>query len=127
MEFKWFSKNESDLVATIYDSNITLNRAASEHFKTAYSVMLGYDPKKKIIGIKPLTKEADNLGHIPEDRKYKISVWPSYARISNKMFISSISQDIDIVFKKSEAHKFVCDWDSNEKLLKVYLSEEVSV
>lgn len=126
MTFKWFSKNESDLIATIYDTNITLNKAASEHFETAYSVMLGYDPTKKVIGIKPLTKEADNLGHIPEDQKYKISVWQSYARISNKMFISSVAVDIKIVFKKSEAHKFKCEWDKQEKVLKIYLNEEVT-
>lgn len=125
MTFKWFSKNESDLIATIYDTNITLNKAASDHFETAYSVMLGYDPSSKIIGIKPLTKEAVTLGHIPEDQKIRISVWQSYARISNKMFISSIADDLNIVFKKSEAHKFRCEWDKTERLLRVYLNEEV--
>lgn len=126
MAFKWFSRNESEQIATIYDTNITLNKAASEHFETAYSVMLGYDREQKVVAIKPLSKEADNLGHIPEDKRYKISIWPSYARISNKLFISSISEDLNISFKKSEAHKFKCDWDREEKLLKICLNEEIN-
>ncbi|XMB86227.1 hypothetical protein RJG79_00065 [Mycoplasmatota bacterium WC44] len=125
MSFQWFSKIESEGIATIYDSNITLNKSASGYFESAYSVMLGFDPVNKIIAIRPLTKETDNLGHIPEDKKYKISVKPSYSRISNKPFIKNISDVIGISFKKSEAHKFVAVWDSAEKILTINLNEEV--
>ena len=82
MSFEWFSKNANKGIATIYDTNITLNKAASGFFEKAYSVMLGYNSTNKVVAIKPLTKETDNLGHIPDDKKYKISIKPSYARIS---------------------------------------------
>lgn len=125
MSFQWFSKNENEGIATIYDSNITLNKAASGYFEAAYSVMLGYDPSNKTIAIKPLKKDMDNLGHIPEDRKYKISIKQSYSRVSNKLFIKSVSDDTGIEFKKTEAHKFIATWDSVEKMLKIDLTKEV--
>ena len=125
MSFEWFSKNENEGIATIYDSNITLNKAASGYFDSAYSVMLGYDPNTKIVAIKPLTKETDNLGHIPEDKKYKISIKQSYSRVSNKLFIKNVSDDTGIQFKKTEAHKFIAIWDQNEKILKINLTKEV--
>lgn len=125
MSFQWFSKNENEGIATIYDSNITLNKAASGYFDAAYSVMLGYDPNSKTIAIKPLAKETDNLGHIPEDKKYKISIKQSYSRVSNKLFIKSVSDDCGIEFKKTEAHKFVATWDATEKMLKIDLTKEV--
>jgi hypothetical protein len=125
MSFQWFSKNENEGIATIYDSNITLNKAASGYFDSAYSVMLGYDPKTKIVAIKPLKKDTDNLGHIPDDRKYKISIKQSYSRVSNKLFIKTLSDDTGIQFKKTEAHKFVATWDQTEKILKIDLSKEV--
>ncbi|QVK21232.1 hypothetical protein KHQ82_02570 [Mycoplasmatota bacterium] len=125
MSFQWYSKNESEGIATIYDSNITLNKSASGYLESAYSVMLGYDPANQIIAIRPLTKETDNLGHIPDDKKYKITVKPSYSRISNKLFIKSLSEDTGIKFKKSEAHKFLTHWVASEKILTINLNEEV--
>lgn len=125
MSFQWYSKNESEGIATIYDSNITLNKSASGFFESAYSVMLGYDPVNNVVAIRPLTKETDNLGHIPDDKKYKITVKPSYSRISNKMFIKSVSEETGIVFKKSEAHKFLANWIPGEKILTISLNEEV--
>lgn len=125
MSFQWFSKNENEGIATIYDSNITLNKAASGYFDSAYSVMLGYDPNTKVIAIKPLKKDTDSLGHIPDDKRYKISIKQSYSRVSNKLFIKAVSEHTGIVFKKTEAHKFVATWDPAEKMLKIDLTKEV--
>jgi len=125
MSFKWFSKNESEAIATIYDTNITLNKSASGYFDSAYSVMLGFDRDNKRVAIKPLTKEEDNLGDIADDKKYKISVKPSYSRISNKSFISTLSNQTGISFKKSEAHKFIASWSDADGILTIDLSKEV--
>ena len=52
MSFVWVSKKPKDGVATLYESNITLNKAASSHFDHAYSVLLGLDEDGKKIGWK---------------------------------------------------------------------------
>ena len=41
MNIKWFSK-EPQSIATIYETNITLN-VASNHFKNMYATLIGYD------------------------------------------------------------------------------------
>jgi hypothetical protein len=57
MAFKWASKKPNEGIATIYDSNITLNKSASAHFDRAYNVLLGIDRDQKRIAIKPVTKQ----------------------------------------------------------------------
>jgi hypothetical protein len=124
MSVQWFSKKETELIATIYDSNITLNKVASDYFKTAYSVMLGFDEFNAHVLVKPLDKDATRLGHIPEDQRNTISVWQSSARIANKAFVSRISSLTGLEFKKSKAHKFKAEWDTKQIVLRINLQEE---
>jgi hypothetical protein len=124
MAIQWFSRKENELIATIYDSNITLNKVASDYFKAAYSVMLGFDEANRHILVRPLDKASTKLGHIPEDQRNPISVWQSSARIANKAFISNISSQTGLQFKKSKAHKFIAGWDNNQKVLRINLNEE---
>lgn len=124
MAIQWFSRKENELIVTIYDSNITLNKVASDYFKTAYSVMLGFEEASNTVLVRPLDKEASRLGHIPEDQRNSISVWQSSARIANKAFISNISNQTGLQFKKSKAHKFMASWDNAKKVLRINLNEE---
>jgi hypothetical protein len=101
MSIQWFSKKETEQIATIYDSNITLNKVASDYFKTAFSVMLGFDETSQHILIKPLDKDATRLGHIPEDQRNPISVWQSSARIANKAFISRLTSLTGLHLKRA--------------------------
>lgn len=126
MSIQWFSKKETEQIATIYDSNITLNKVASDYFKAAYSVMLGFDETAQHILIKPLDKDATRLGHIPEEQRNSISVWQSSARIANKAFISRLTSVTGLQFKKSKAHKFAAEWDESKKVLRINLQEERS-
>ena len=98
MSIQWFSKKESNQVATIYDSNITLNKISSDYFNKAYEVMLGFDEPQQEVVIKPLDKETVQLGHIPSDQRSPISVWESSARIANKAFIKQLSQQTGLQF-----------------------------
>ncbi|MCK7461853.1 MAG: hypothetical protein MZU84_07270 [Sphingobacterium sp.] len=43
-----------DDIATIYDSNITLNKSASSYFETAYVVLLGLDKETLQIAVRPV-------------------------------------------------------------------------
>ena len=125
MSIQWFSKKESNQVATIYDSNITLNKIASDYFNKAYEVMLGFDEPQQEVVIKPLDKETVQLGHIPSDQRSPISVWESSARIANKAFIKQLSQQTGLQFKKSKAHKFYSEWDEAMRVLRIKLQEEI--
>lgn len=125
MSIQWFSKKESAQVATIYDSNITLNKTASDYFNKAYAVMLGFDEPSQQVVIKPLDKETVQLGHIPTDQRSPISVWESSARIANKAFIKRLSMQTGIQFKKSKAHKFNAEWDDSLSVLRIKLHEEM--
>ena len=53
---KWFDidKKNKNCIATIYDTNITLNKHACDLISTAYTVMLGLDYDNKMLFIKPL-------------------------------------------------------------------------
>lgn len=124
MEFNWISKQASKGVATIYESNITLNKTASIHFETAYNVMLGLAEDKKLIAIKPLSKEQATSGTLDREKLYKISVKPSYSRISNKNFIKEVMILLNLDFEKNQNYKFSTKWRNDEKLLIVDLNDK---
>lgn len=113
MMFSWVSKKSVTGFSTIYESNITLNKQASLHFEDAYKVMLGITDDEKSIAIKPLSKTECELGHIPEDNMYKISVRASYSRITNKRFVSNLGLD----FSEVSSYKFNTIWDDKEQVL----------
>ena len=56
MSINWFT-NDKQKIATIYETNITLNTAAATYFKNAYSTLIGFDSSKNTLLIKPISKE----------------------------------------------------------------------
>lgn len=124
MEITWFNEKPKDCIVTIASGNITLNKAATNFFESAYSVLLGMERNQRLIVIKPLSK-AEAIKHdIPESNKYKITVRSSYSRVTNKAFIDEISQLIGIDFNQ-ETKKYKASWQSKDQLLMVDLKEEI--
>ncbi len=123
MSFIWASKKPKDGIATLYESNITLNKAASSHFENAYNVLLGLDPETKRIAVKPITKEEFDIGAIPQEKRHKITVKASYARVSNKKFIKEVANLIDIDLSNNNSFKFKTKWSAEESLLIVDLTQ----
>jgi len=123
MSFIWASKKPKDGIATLYESNITLNKAASSHFEHAYSVLLGLDPTKMRVAIKPLTKEEFDIGAIPEEKRHKITVRSSYARVSNKKFLKEVAELANIELNDSNSFKFRANWSKEEHLLVIDLNK----
>lgn len=121
MSFEWVSKKPKDGVATLYESNITLNKAASAHFDHAYSVLLGLDREGRRIAVKPISKEEFQIGAIPEEKRHKITVKPSYARVCNKKFMKEISELMDLQLGDNSSHKFKTKWSSEESALIIHL------
>jgi hypothetical protein len=116
--FEWVSRKKVDEVATIYDSNITLNKSATSYLEKAYVVMLGLDHEKKLIAIKPIRKGDTELEYIPEEQRHNITIKSSYSRISNKRFVEDIAEIVDLDFEKNNYYKFGAYWsDSNQSLI----------
>lgn len=126
MAFVWATKKPTEGVATLYESNITLNKVASSHFETAHKklILLGFDPKGRRIAIKPLTKEDIELGIIPEDKRHRITLKPSYARVSNKKFMKEVADELGIRLDTNTSHKFKANWSKEEAALVIDLMKE---
>lgn len=120
MGIVWFNERPKDGIATLYEGNITLNKVAIENLEDAFSVMLGIDYDNKLVYIKPLSKDQDQRGDIPEKSKYKITIRSSYGRISNKDFMQELSSIINRNLK--DPVKCVTTWDFDEKVLIIDLS-----
>ncbi|PKK97283.1 MAG: hypothetical protein CVV58_02060 [Tenericutes bacterium HGW-Tenericutes-3] len=124
MEITWFNEKPKDCIVTLAAGNLTLNKPATVYFESAYSVMLGFDKKNKLIVVKPLNK-ADAIRHdIPDNKKYRITVRSSYSRITNKAFMEEVS-DFANLNLEVETHKYKANWDSKDQLLIIDMKEEV--
>jgi hypothetical protein len=126
MAFIWASKKPTDGVATLYESNITLNKVASSHFENAHKklILLGLDVPGKRIAIKPLSKDDIELGIIPEEKRHRITLKTSYGRVSNKKFIKDVADLLDLNFGNNSSHKFKAFWSKEDSALIIDLSME---
>lgn len=123
MSFEWTSKKPNDGIATLYESNITLNKSASSHFDHAYSVLLGLDRENLLVAVKPISKEQFQLGAIAEEKRHKITVKPSYARVCNKRFMKEISEVANIDLTDNKSYKFKTTWSKKDLALIIDLNK----
>lgn len=123
MSFIWASKKPKDGVATLYENNITLNKAASSHFEHAFSVLLGLDTENKKVAVKPVSKEEFDIGTVPEEKRHKITVKSSYARVSNKKFLKEVAEIANIDLKDNNSFKFKANWSKEDHLLVIDLNQ----
>lgn len=123
MSFIWASRKPKDGIATLYESNITLNKAASSHFNHAYSVLLGLDPSNKLVAVKPVSKEEFDVGAIPTEKRHKITVKPSYARVSNKKFLKDVADLAGIKLTENNSFKYRAHWDAEDAILVIDLNQ----
>jgi hypothetical protein len=93
--------------------------------KNAYTVMLGLDYDNKILYIKPLKKDIATRGDIPESSQYKITLRPSYGRVSNVEFIKEIKRVLGVDSFKTNQKKFNVEYNMGLDTLKVDLTKEV--
>jgi hypothetical protein len=124
---KWFDldKKNKNCVATIYDTNITLNKHACDLIDSAYTVMLGIDYDNKALFIKPLNKDVATRGDIPSTSQYNITIRSSYGRISNVDFIKEIKGVLGIDSLKINPKKFNVEFIKTNNILKIDLTKEV--
>lgn len=124
MNVEWFV-NKKDKIATIYETNITFNTSAANHFKDSFSTIVGFDTTNNCLLIKPITKLEVDARNLRDDELHPMSIKPSYGRINGKQLIKTLCYYYPIDFKEKKSHKFVCDWNNEENLLKIFLEREV--
>lgn len=123
-KFEWVSKKPLDDLATLYESNITLNKSATIYFESAYVVLLGLDKGNKLIAVKPVTKEQASLNYIPDEQRHNITIKSSYSRVCNKLFLSEVAELLKLDFTKKNSYKYKAHWNKNEGALIIDLNKE---
>jgi len=121
--FEWVSRKKVDEIATIYDSNITLNKSATSYLEKAYIVLLGIDKERHLIAVKPIRKGDTELQYIPDEQRHNITIKSSYSRISNKRFIEEIAELMNLDFEKKHYYKFEAFWSDSEQSLIIDLDK----
>ena len=127
MSFVWASRKPNEGLATLYENNITLNKSASAHFDSAHSVLLGLDPDGKRIAVKPISKQELERGIIPQEKRHKITVRPSYARVCNKKFIQEVAGLVALNLSDNTAYKFKAMWSKKDAALIIDLTQQEEV
>ena len=124
MEIQWLEKKNKDTV-TIYETNLTLNTIASNHFKDCIGAAVGYKAKEDKLIIKAL--ESDDLKNeeFNEDAFHQITIKSSYGRINGTDLIKNLTGFHKLDFKTKSNHKFKGIWDSANKSLIIDLKEEI--
>lgn len=119
---EWWSAKEKRGQATLYTSNITLNKVASVPFEFAFRVQVGLDENKNII-IEPLAKERVERGDLDEYNLLEIKIKPSYSRICSTGLMSFIANSLGIVLS-NEPLRFETEWDEPNNHLIVFTSRK---
>lgn len=122
MSLVWFNDNLKEIVATITNNQLTLNKYGSLYLESANKVLLGYDTENKKVIIKPLSKDEVMRGDIPETSLYNVSISVSYARITNKAFLSTVIDEFNLELPK-EGLKYQAKWNEKHKSLEIDLKE----
>ncbi len=121
---QWFSKNEKTATATIYPTNITINKSGMDMLKDSYACMLGLDVDDGKIAIQPVSKDQFDRRELPSDFLFVLSGGKTYVRISSTDFVSKVGEYLHYDFKKG-SKKFSCYFDQHESILIINLKKEV--
>ena len=62
MNISWFNKGSVDGIASIYNTNITINKTGSIPFEHAYAAQIGISTDDMCLAIKPLSKDRVDQG-----------------------------------------------------------------
>jgi hypothetical protein len=126
MKINWFSRADKESLATIYPTNITINKPGSEKLIEAYAAYIGIVKDEKLVAIKPVSKDVyDKEGGHSREMLFVLSGGKTYTRISSTDFVSRIGQVLGYDFAKDGSKKFSCQFDEGEGVLFIDLKKEV--
>ena len=119
--FKWIKGSNFTALATMTDTNITLNNSATSHFTDCRWVLVGVDNDEKKLAIKPVSRNDYDLHIYPLEDLHKLSVGNGYARITNKSIMNMISS---LVGYPLDNVKYLATWDDQQSMLIIDLGKE---
>lgn len=117
MSFTWTTNDIATLTISIYETNITLNKATCKYFEEVNYVLLGYDDENDLVAIKPVTKDDIDNEIYPRDQLHRISLGKSYGRVTNKSFIENLSQKYHLDFHKNQCYKYKAKHDAIHQMI----------
>lgn len=106
MGFKWTTNEMATMTISIYETNLTLNKAACKYFENVTHVLLGFDDETNQIAIKPISRDDIQNEIYPINQLHRISLGKSYGRITNKNFIEFIARQFHFDFKENQCYKY---------------------
>ena len=104
MSFKWTTNDIATMTISIYETNITLNKAACRHFEEVTHVLLGFDNEI-----------------YPASQLHRIFLGKSYGRITNKNFVEDISQRFQFDFSDKQCYKYQAKFDVIHQMMIIQL------
>ena len=115
--YEWIKNESHSPNATIYSSNITLNRSAINCLQEPMYVMLGIDRARGQVAIYPVGSKDVEDGLVPDDSTYKISIGRSYGRIANRSFCRLLGEVFGLSLSNERGLKFPATFNAAEKML----------
>lgn len=116
-DFLWTAPSAGAPIVSIASYGISFNSMVIELLKRPPKVLLGFDEKNLVIGVRPIQEEAD------EPRAYKFAEREraGTVRIGNKDFLKYISSISKIDFRKSK--RYLASWDEENQVLIIDLKD----
>lgn len=122
MAITWFKKEDGSGTASIYPTNITLNKAVSKKLTDFYAVRLGIDEKEKKVIIRFYDRnEALNQN---QNEIFILSSALTYTRISSTEFVRCLSETMKTDFSKG-SRKYRCSYSESSHEVIIDLNKEV--
>ena len=117
----WWTAKEKNGQATLYNSNITLNKVASVPFEFANRVQVGLDENNNIV-IEPLSKERVERGDFDEYNLLEIKIKPSYSRICSTDLMNFIGEKLKLALS-TEPLRFETVWEEENNHLVILIKK----
>lgn len=117
--FDWDIVSEGAPYVTISKLGIAFNMASIKKLGTPEYVMIGFDDKQMVIGVKATPEMNENDKNVYQFRERIKSNW---VRIGCKDFVKYLEKLSGISFAK--AVRYVADFDSENLLLIIKVTEE---
>ena len=90
MEIQWFNKALKDGIASIYSTNITINKVGAINLDNAEYVQVGISLEDRYVIIKPIN--INDIDFVDKNLLLNLTYVPIYARIANFYLIKMIDQ-----------------------------------
>lgn len=122
MEIQWFNKALKDGIASLYSTNITINKVGAINLDNAEYVQFGISIEDNCIIIKPIN--INDIDYVDKNLLLNLTYGPTYARISNSDLIKMIEDKFNLEFN-STPRKFKTKYIEGDNLLLIDLNKEV--